>query len=97
MDHVRHSYVGTISEHDAAAEGRAAAGTQARNAPGRNRSQQTLDDIFASDSFRELERQWAETAKRDAEKRRARPIERAPYRMIDMNARREFGTYRGKP
>lgn len=70
---------------------------------GRNRSQQILDEIFASEQFLEIERGWAEQAKRQAARRRApkRPLltegissGRPDINMADL---REHGTYRGKP
>jgi len=66
--------------------------------PYRNRAQQSLDAIFASDSFKNWQSRLAEQGKRDAEKHASRRSEPSnSYRMIDMQARRELGTYRGRP
>ena len=91
-----HDILAVVGSNELVAERGAGASSQACGAPSRNRSDQILDQIFASERFREWERSIAETAKRDAEKRKARPIERAPDRLINMEARREHGTYRGK-
>lgn len=74
-------------------------GPEVRTAPKvRNRAQRSLDAIFASESFQDWQRRLGETAKRDAEKRAARRSEPSnSYRMVNVEARREFGTYRGKP
>jgi hypothetical protein len=69
---------------------------------GRNRSQQILDEIFASEQFLEMERGWAEQAKREAARRREpkRPLLTAGISSrpdINMADLREHGTYRGKP
>jgi hypothetical protein len=68
---------------------------------GRNRSQQILDEIFASEEFLEIERGWAEQAKRDAERkattRAARFSDGFSRPDINISDRREHGTYWGKP
>ena len=96
MDHDR-AILGTVSADDLAAEGRTGTGSEVGSPKSRNRSDQILDSIFASERFREWVRSVAEHDAQLRERRGSRPTERAPDRMINMEARRELGTYRGKP
>lgn len=60
-----------------------------------NRQTRSLAAIFESESFKAWTRDIAAHAKRDAEKRAARRSEPSnSFRMVNVEARREFGTVR---